>query len=375
MNRRNKGFTLLELLIVIAIIGFVLAGTTQMIVSTMTSSRQQSKIAETNIEGIIGLELLRQDLGKAGYGLPWNGLTAYQEAADNLYANSLNDSPNAPRGIVSVDNVPGANGILAGTDYLSIKAANVATNSACNKWILLAPDGTTTPPTVSGNAWFLQGGISDISANFAPTDQVIILAPGSPSSESTARTLESWGVPYSSAAGLVSAMTSTALVYGIDTSGSLWMPFNRADYYVKQPGTGMPQRCAQGTGILYKGVVSQVNGTLTPEMPLLDCVADMQVVYGYDPTGSGTLSYTSNSALIGTGPQAAQAIRDQVKEVRVYILAHEGQRDTTFTYPTNPVTLGADVGLGSAFDLSGIINWKNYRWKVYTLVVKLHNLQ
>jgi prepilin-type N-terminal cleavage/methylation domain-containing protein len=362
MNRRNEGFTLIELLIVMAIFGIVLAGTSQMVVSMLTTHRQQSKIAETNIEGIIGLEMLRQDLGKAGYGLPWNGLINYSEAASNPY--SLNDAPNPPKGIVSKNDVS-VGPALIGTDYLVIKAANVATNTACNKWTFLSPDNGSTSWTSS----------TPTSDNFASTDRVIILKPGSPSTESTARILVTSGVFFAqwiSTSALASTMTTTGIVYGIDPNTDLRMPFNRADYYVKQPTTGMPQRCAAGTGILYKAVVNQSDGNLT-EMPLLDCVADMQVIYRYDPTGNGNLTPTPDIS-----SWSVQTIRDQVKEVRVYILAHEGQRDTNFSYPTNAIYVGGDNTVGSSngrsFNLTGIANWQNYRWKVYTLVVKLDNL-
>jgi hypothetical protein len=67
--------------------------------------------------------------------------------------------------------------------------------------------------------------------------------------------------------------------------------------------------------------------------------------------------------------------------VRVYILAHEGQRDTSFTYPTNPIYVGGstnEIGSSSGrpfdFSAAGITPWQNYRWKIYTLVVKLDNL-
>jgi prepilin-type N-terminal cleavage/methylation domain-containing protein len=363
MNRRNEGFTLIELLIVIAIFGIVLAGTSQMVVSMLTTHRQQSKIAETNIEGIIGLELLRQDLGKAGYGLPWNGLTSYTEATGNPY--NLNDASNPPRGIVSKND-----GGWNNTDYLVIKAANVATNTACNKWTFLSPDNVSTLWTSS----------TPTSDNFVNTDRVIILTPGSPSAEDTARTLVTSGAFFAqsgSTSALASAMTSTGIVYGIDPNTDLRMPFNRADFYVKQPTTGMPQRCAAGTGILYKAIVNQSDGNLT-EMPLFDCVADMQVIYRYDPTGSGVLQNTND--IQTSTAWTAQVIRDQVKEVRVYILAHEGQRDTNFTYPASPPTcVGCDSTVGSSlgrssFNFSGITNWQNYRWKIYTLVVKLDNL-
>ena len=99
MNRKN-GYTLIEMMVVIAIFGIVLAGTSRMIVSVLTTHRQQSSIAETNIGGNIGVEMLRQDLEKAGYGVPWNGLPAYTEASTGVAA-GLNDASNLPRGIMS----------------------------------------------------------------------------------------------------------------------------------------------------------------------------------------------------------------------------------------------------------------------------------
>lgn len=367
MSVRSRGFTLIELLIVIAIFGIVLAGTSQMVISILTTHRQQSRIAESNIEGIIGLELLRQDIEKAGYGLPWNGLINYNEAAaGSANAAALNDNPNPPRGIVSIND-----GGWNGTDYLAIKAANVAMNNACSKWTFL-----TSLATVTTASWLPS------TENLEGTDRVILLMPGSLNTEATARILTVSGgnffKQFSSVSDLASSMTlsSTGIVYGIDSDTDLRMPFNRADYYVKQPTTGMPLRCAEGTGILYKGVVNQSDGNLT-EMPLLDCVADMQVIYRYD-TGTGVLQITND--IQDTSTWTPQIIRDQVKEVRIYILAQEGQRDTHFTYPTNAVYVGGDATVGSSLGRSfnfageGIATWQNYRWKLYTLVVKMDNL-
>ena len=99
MMKRESGYSIIELLIVIAILGFVLAAGSDMFVGTLRGYKQQSKIAETNIEGIIGLEMLRRDLENAGYGLPWvypsGGLAAYGEAV-NATASGYNDSSSAP---------------------------------------------------------------------------------------------------------------------------------------------------------------------------------------------------------------------------------------------------------------------------------------
>jgi prepilin-type N-terminal cleavage/methylation domain-containing protein len=376
MNKRTPGFTLVELLIVIAILGFVLAGTSQMFVSILKSYRQQSRITETNVEGIIGLELLRQDLGKTGYGLPWNGLTTYTEVAPGNYsfAISLNDASNAPRGIVSVNNVvAGSTNVLDGTDYLAIKATNIATNDASGKWMFLSPGVAGGP---------ISWGTPTTTEDLIGTDRVIVLSPGTPGSPVTARTLIiSGGLFYSQLSAVAnfadtSVYNETRLIYGVDPSHSLSRPFNRADYYIARPSSGMPQRCAAGTGILYKAVLDQGDGNFGPPMPLLDCVADMQVIFRWDALGDGVLQPINDISGLSGG---AQDVRDKVKEVRVYILAHEGQKDNNYTQQQNPIPVGTEFGvsLGRSFDLSahGITNWQNYRWKLYTLVVELENLQ
>jgi len=160
----------------------------------------------------------------------------------------------------------------------------------------------------------------------------------------------------------------------------------------------MPARCATGTGILYKATVNQktsataLGGGLT-ELPLLDCVADMQVVYARDNDGNG--SFTKDA---GTPPDAyssdisdlttAEQVRNAVWEVDVYVLAHEGQRDPNFTFNNwtgsetcaTCIRLGQSTALGSLYvgrdkDISGITDYRNYRWKVYTIAVRPTNLR
>jgi hypothetical protein len=146
------------------------------------------------------------------------------------------------------------------------------------------------------------------------------------------------------------------------------MPFNRADYYIQRPAS-IPQACAPNTGILYKATINQGDGARNPE-PLIDCVADMQVIYLRDTDNNGTIDSKVNDI----SGLSAKDIRDQVKEVRVYILSHEGQKDPSFKFRNSTITVG-EFGVGRTFNLSATIaEWEKYRWKVSTLVVKPRNL-
>jgi prepilin-type N-terminal cleavage/methylation domain-containing protein len=401
-NSSEAGFTLVELLITMVIFVFFIAAASQVFTGLLTQFKQQSKIAETNIEGIIGLEILRQDIEHAGYGLPWNlNGASYSEAgvetATPWVDRDFNDGPptNPARGTDPGDpasNPPGAirsgNGYaLNSSDVLVIKAINVARNNASEKWTHLFTGNTVTK-------W------NPARERLETSDRVIVLSPG------TTRTLVVNGGSFTTRYnantdptpdGLMDPAfapgdnTETRVVYGVTppanpVTTSLRMPFNRADYYVRRPTT-MPQRCAKkigtdtGTGILYKATVNQADGLLN-ELPLFDCAADMQVDFWLDTDGDGRINWPPSDNISAL---TAQQIREQVKEVRVYILAHEGQKDINYDF-----SMGGTREFLSAIEvldnnsrtinfvnlktLIGNPEYKYYRWKVYTIVVKLMNL-
>lgn len=363
MMKREAGFSFIELLITMVIMGFVLTLGSDMFVGLLRGYKQQSKITETNIEGIVALELLRRDIASAGYGLPWSLSTAYNEAT-NAVAAVYNDSPtnSPPRAIVSGDNITTA-GYVNGSDYLVIKAVNLALNDTCSKWTNLPGTGIVT-------SW------TPTSENLVNADRVTLISPGS--TAETSRMLIASGT--FSAMTALSSPDETRVIYGVAPAdvNPLWMPFNRADYYVKTTGVTIPGRCASGTGVLYKAVVDQSDGGFSGNvLPLLDCVADMQVSYDLDRNGDGTISNTVVlNDLLGI-PLTARQLRDQLKVVRVYILAHEGQRDDNYTHPTNTILVGQSAPLGRNFSLSSLADpkWQHYRWKVYSLIVRPNNLR
>jgi prepilin-type N-terminal cleavage/methylation domain-containing protein len=367
IKHSHRGFTLIELLVVIALLGFVLAASTDTFVGLLRNYKQQSKIAETNIEGLIGLELLRRDIENAGFGLPWGPLTmpTYQEAASGTPFN-YNDSPNnPPRPILNgpdgwID--PGSG--FGNSDYLVVKATNIASNQASQLWTYMTSAGS--------RQWVTASGVSETPAT---SDYVMVLSPGTGNND--ARYLLSPvnpGVKLQDIALPTGNDPQPELVFGISPDTAPRMPFNRADYMILGPGQTtdkIPSRCAPNSGVLVKKVLNHANGLNSSViLPLLDCVADMKVIFRIDTDNDGVINIPVDS-LAGL---SAQVIRNQVKEIRIYILAQEGQLDPGYKSPS-PIYVGdasIDNGLGRSYNIGTYVN---YRWKLYTIVVRPKNMR
>lgn len=399
MIKQEGGFSLVELMITMVISVLVLYATSRVFTGLLTQFKQQSKIAESDTEGIVGLEILRRDLQGAGYGLPTdlNGATYREIESESLTPwidRDFNDGPpdnpsrgtdsagnsNPPAGIRSLNGSSLSAPSLNGSDVLVIKSINVANitnagnNSACSKWTYL---GAVSPYVTT---WTSAG------ENLTGTDRVIVLTPSLTGAFSMKLIKNSSGSFWTTYSGVTGAdwiptdPSETRIVYGVDSNTDLRMPFNRADYYIR-PSSGMaPSRCAPNTDVLFKSLTRQDNGTHY-ELPLLDCVADMQVVYGLDTNGDGTIDGFSDADI--TQSLTAQQIRDEVKEVRVYILAHEGQIDRNFRFNNFSADACATcirvgetaIGWYHDINLANLTaDYRNYRWKLYTIVVRPNSL-
>lgn len=406
--RRRGGFTLIEILVAMTMFIFVIAASSSLFTSILTQFKQQSRVAETQIEGIIGLELLRRDIKHAGYGLPWNmNGGSYTEAGvdvNTLWVDrDFNDGPpnNRARGTDGGDpacNPPGAirsdrggsatlgGATLYDSDVLALKGTSLARNDASQMWTRLG----------AGDIKREDAGSGDDFGDFVRSDRIMVISPGSSSSRrvlqlSDTTDATSWRTTYNTTAAFAPDINLAPLdiniIYGIrpvpDGGGvpSLTdprMPFNRVDYYVRIPAVAQrPLQCAAGTGILYRGELNHGNGLHT-ELPVFDCVADFQVGYT-DNTGASQGEDFTNV-------RTAAEIREQVRTVTISILAQDGQKDPTnctVANPcvSNPVQVGPTDIRGRSFNFSSFPafntagdGWQNYRWKVYIFTVSLENL-
>jgi prepilin-type N-terminal cleavage/methylation domain-containing protein len=434
MNRR--GFSLVELLIVMVIFAVIMMISASSFESIIKINMRESKSIQSQIEGTVGLEILRGDIAAAGYGIPWSfqitpDVTKYLEAdlgADNpikgLSADDFNDAPAnkdvaspppiaAPRAVV-VGSVPtgqapmigGVTNTNPGTDYLVFKSAMAAFNTVVGKWAFVNYSSTAGGYITKKNSTqdLLDNEVVTAHRNvFSGSNQrqheLAMENAQNFSFKLTTKNTNGNFVPpntnympsgsYTDPSG-VKINTETMLVYGIKkldagSTDTLRMPYNRADYFVMRPSSSMPAKCNKGTGVLYKAVIintMDANGGGRTLYPLLDCVGDMQVIFDMQDSVDANKTMTVDTL---SGLTAAD-IRSRLKSVRVYILTHEGSKDTGYTYPytnaSNVITVADDKtpSLGRVFSATDMQNffgtdWRNYRWKVYTIVGTPYNLR
>jgi type II secretory pathway pseudopilin PulG len=421
----SKGYTLIELIVVMGIFIGVLLLTTSAFENMLKKTGQQMKSAESQIEGIIGLEMLRYDVEHAGYGLPWAYSSTFTPDFNELDASPLSDvnatmfSDDPASGVVPPfpRSVVAGMSTTTGYDYLVVKSVLTPVATYARRWSYVNYSSSPTVGNVSFiKKWGRDTANVDAGNDVQERDRVVTLNTTFTTLGAVTKQLVTDGDTFFYTIGSnTSVITGSAafkpddatrdyVVYTIANNSDPVFPYNRADYFVERPST-IPSACNSGTGILYKATASNKSGVNPTKYPLLDCVGDLQVVLNLDMNDDGiadTLASPSNvvSSLTGndktsfttSGAATALQVRDtttnaallrqRLKLVQVYILAHEGKRDPGFTYPSSTITVGptpfvTDLGrqwTASAMTTKFGADWMNYRWKVYSLIIRPKNL-
>jgi prepilin-type N-terminal cleavage/methylation domain-containing protein len=398
--RHEKGFTLVELVVVMAISMFVLVAASKVMISMTSQFKQQTRISEKSIESGVGLELFRKDISATGFGVPsglysgpnkngqtdWSLInTTYTELVDSQLPGSTFDAENAPPKMIDAM-APGTQEYgLNGSSYLVIRSAAVGLDPIAGKFFLIKNYKSDVVPS----SWVLEyaGGESDPWRNpfINGTDRVIVTSTADPDNLGlvTNPRKPSDPAPFSfhtQSDGIVASFASPVegevfIVYGISSkSNKLVAPFNRVDYYVSN--MEVPSKCATGTGVLYRRDMRHSDGMLDTPVRVFDCVALMQVVFGFDDDKNGEPEVFDD---VTTG-RTATGIRKNLKRVDVYILTHEGQFEPGYEYNdttgTGQIVVGGDDGPVTTFDAPGVVGsnlvnavpyWKHFRWRVYKI--------
>ncbi len=381
----NRGFTLIELLIVMAISLFVLLAASQVMISMTNQFKQQSRIALKSMESGFGIDLLKSDIYRAGFGLPtgifsntvifdetnWISLKdSYLELNDGAepMASKFDDAREnsgiwqAPKMITGGAQ---AGGSFNDSDRLVIKGASLGFDPIAGKFNIFRKDGSDYVKNSLSLGYTTKDVYRSLMLN--STDSVIVI---------TTRDPDNMGLEISNSSSYQALYEFTdvfgpfsaadpSIIYGIrsnfdgSATTTLRAPFNRVDYYISDED--VPGKCAPGMGVLYRAQMNHSDGRLGKEVKIMDCVADMQLKFFLNGVETYDLSIYS-----------AKKIRDELGKVEVYILTHDGNFDRNYTYDDPDVgTIKvanrdfpiADV-VGSSVLVYGEPVWKRYRWRV-----------
>ena len=408
--KHSQGFTLVEMIVVMAVFLIILAIAAQSFNTIVTQASKFTKIEESNIEGVIGLEVMRHDLEQMGFGLPWqfktNPLSYDESTVAHPSTNDTDSSHNGkpPRAFVGLDGFSNFS-----SDFIGVKGTTVGSTKASQRWTYI-PFRQSFQNLSSRPITWPSNNLQDT----VPRDSVIVIRSNFNDPGDDHLLLDSGGIFFSNyytngdfVDDFLPATDQQAhMVYGIVNSKNNQprMPFNRADFFIKVPnssttGNSLPLFCGQGTGTLYKATVNHNNTSGTSGggynyIPLLDCVADMQVVLGWDTSDGGnansvdaysSLPKLSDGSVSATNSAASsiqgwltdpKGIREHLKMIKVYILAQEGKLDRGYTYPKASIVVG-DVDSGEKFltrEYTFTSAQRQYHWKLYRIIVRPKNL-
>lgn len=399
MNRNTAGFTLIEMIVVIAVFSFVLMIVGVTFKNVMGTSRISFGSEQSNIEGVVGLEMLRHDLQQTGFGLftDEDSAPVYAEALSAPYT-TYNDTGSVPRAIVTGNDVNLGDDalILAGTDHLAIKGTTVARNQAAQLWTYITDTGLPKRWN-TGNFENGQDVVIAVDQRYDRTNGQIFRKLIKTSTDKYAFTYNYPGKFKDDVGNEVDdyqpPTSKRFYIYGVRSDNGnkeLRAPFNRTDYLIRRIANEAPTSCSPDTGILYKMTMNHADGRFSP-VPMLDCVADMQVVLGWntakepgiDPenivysNADGTTTSGASSLDIPDILTKPEEIQKRLSLIKVYILAQDGVRDLNYVNTeTDRVVGDEDLGersLTKEVDLT-VPGKVNYRWKLYRIIVKPKNL-
>ena len=261
---RRRGFTLVELLVVMAIFLGVIMIASSAFERILGISGQQMKSAESNIQGIVGLEMLRYDLDHAGYGLPYRfDKTAVTVGYDEVTVATGNEllALGMDSSTFNAANHANILAVAAGTctkevkdiaavsvgggpDYLVVRSSVAALNDTARKWAYVSYSSNGVDNLSHLKAW------GKATEDFQANDRIVAIRStySSNGTEDKVLLLDTTATPpFQITLPATLALPTGAnfkpqdgsdevVAYGVLNSAgtSLLMPYNRTDFYVRR---------------------------------------------------------------------------------------------------------------------------------------------
>ncbi len=288
---KNKGFTLVELSVTLFIIVLVLGASYVTYINLLKGFKGESKQLETQIEKVIGLELLRLDIEHAGLGigidqpdlpLQWDGSTL-------TIRSTLNNSSKATYGWIMV-NCSSGSWPSTYLDNREIKTnSNIVFLNATSKEFIANLNSLSCPGSEIYLGFPVQNSVANGSANGCSTQWCNIIT------------------------------------YSLSSNQTVPTCNPNTKNLVRKTGSA---------------ALNNRTGT-----PILTCVADFQVRFDLDTDGDNIV----DSQNVSTLPTTPDQLRNQVKRVNVYILMQEGKKDPNYNFSGSTSIDGLTLNLPSNY--------------------------
>ncbi|WP_136796600.1 MULTISPECIES: prepilin-type N-terminal cleavage/methylation domain-containing protein [Desulfosediminicola] len=313
MKINHRAFTIVELLISMLVMSLVMAITYPPFIKLLTSTKVEASTAESHMDKITSLELMRLDLEHAFFGIGTN------ETNTPLIWDNTNK-------------------------VLTIHSTLNNSNSETLGWLIFDCDANTTQLSSvvvedqrsSSNTCMM---ILDDERKYEKLTRLSASCSGAGDPGCCPGKGIYMGMQVKNSTDLTcSSLRSTAISYKMSTSST-------------------PDYCANHTSSMLRAVNSGSGD------PLLNCVADFTVRFDLDTNGNGQI----DQAFTDTAPTSTSDILDRVKNIHVYMLAQIGKKDKNLhsqnDYSDGLVTLSA----------GSITDYEQYRWKLIRISGKPMN--
>lgn len=355
----QRGVTLVELLITVAIFSVLMTGIFNAYFSQLEHSTREYEVAESEIELSISKRILEQDLQMTGYGLADD----YPSGIDPMPIVFTNDG-----GTNSSDKM-----ILKGTALGQLDRVSQG-------WSYIDEPDAAYPTKPNLRGW------GDPREKIEPDDRIVLIEPSSKTLLTDAggkwlfKYIEASGVPdIVNLAGTSFSTNEGTLVYGLYSSSksandtiTTVRPYYSVHYYLGATDDSLDS-CAPGTSSLLRAE-SVVDETPTGGDPLLACVLNFQVALGLDTDTDGMIdNWDADNSIVGATSFIRDNMNDQLKRIKVYLLVQDGNRDPNYTYPLNSIRVGEGTTIGR--DVTLTADQKKYRWRLVSLSIQPRNVR
>ena len=374
----KKGMTLLELLVVMAILVVVVTGALTFLSSLTKRSSQETARSKTSQTGLISDLILIRDIAMAGMGVPVEVGGQFVPIGGVLPggANPNNTGQNGSDQLMIKGAVisSGANDYFKwgyNTNYIISGSSNIIVSA------LPDPLNPTLPPYSPDVQDLFTLSRAGYRHPFEDGDMVVFL-------DAETKQLLGSNVYKVSSVGATGFNVAPNTDFTIRDYGSLIFSLggigvvNFNDYLTNRftgyrLSAGTQPQCAPNT----RSLLRVYGGAMDP---ILDCVLDFQVQFGLIDATTGNVTWVNDISAT-----SAAVLKDQLRIVRIFIVKQMGKRDPKYFYPFNAIP-NAAIPLFSVNSNGNVVNarpgvinltnaQRQYHWRLITLDIPLRELQ